>query len=384
VRIAHISDCYLPRLGGIEVNVSELAERQRAVGHEVTVITSTPAGSLGRSGIIRLERCWSRPGRIVYLGSHRVRRLLRDGGYDVIHAHASAFSPLAYLATHHAAVNRIPTVLTVHSLWANATPLFRVANRFTRWSHWPVQWTAVSEAAAAGLRGVLADRAEVTVVPNGVDPHRWRVRPIVGSANELRVVAVGRLAPRKRTIQLAGFLLDARRYLPDSIRLSVEIVGDGPDRQRLERYLRRHGMTEWVRVRGALNREDIRVLFARSDLFVAPAVLESFGIAALEARCAGLPVLARSGTGVAEFIDHGIHGWLVDSDRQMTETITNLALHRHRLEQVAAHNRAVVSGIDWTTALGRYSDLYLAAVAGRRMRTIAVPSRPHPALTTGT
>jgi glycosyltransferase involved in cell wall biosynthesis len=225
----------------------------------------------------------------------------------------------------------------------------------------------------------------VTVVPNGVDPNWWRVRPIVGSANELRVVAVGRLASRKRTIPLAGFLFDARRHLPDSIRLSVEIVGDGPDRQRLERYLRRHGMTEWVRLRGALDREDIRVLFARSDLFVAPAVLESFGIAALEARCAGLPVLARSGTGVAEFIDHGIHGWLVDSDRQMTETITDLALHPYRLEQVAAHNRAVVPGIDWPTALGRYSDLYLAAVASERMpRTSAVPSGPHPVLATGT
>lgn len=380
MRIAHVSDCYLPRLGGIEVNISELADRQRAIGHDITIITSTRAVPLAGSGIIRLDRATGRPGRIVYRRSGDVRRVLSDGQYDLIHAHASTFSPMAYLAAHHAAVNRIPAVLTVHSLWAGATPLFRGANRLSRWSQWPVTWTAVSEAAAAGLRSVLVDRGEVTVVPNGIDARRWQVRPVQGSRHELRVVTVGRLAPRKRIRQLARFLLAARRRLPDSLRLSVEIIGDGPDRRALERYLGRHGMTGWVHLRGAMGRDDIRAVFARSDLYVAPAVLESFGIAALEARSAGLPVLARSGTGVAEFIDHGINGWLVDSDHQMTEMVTDLALNRCRLERVAAQNRAVPPAIDWSMALERYSDLYLAAVGRNYSQGPARPTRSEPVL----
>ncbi len=50
MRIAHVSDCYLPRLGGIEMQVHDLATRQRAAGHETTVITQTPvqAGASGR------------------------------------------------------------------------------------------------------------------------------------------------------------------------------------------------------------------------------------------------------------------------------------------------------------------------------------------------
>ncbi len=92
-------------------------------------------------------------------------------------------------------------------------------------------------------------------------------------------------------------------------------------------------------------------------------MLESFGIAALEARCAGLPVLARAGTGVEEFIDQGVDGWLVHSDRALADMITDLAVDRHRLEQVARHNRNVPTGINWTMVLDRYDDVYRKATA---------------------
>jgi glycosyltransferase involved in cell wall biosynthesis len=364
VRIAHVSDCYLPRLGGIEIHVSDLAARQRAAGHEVTVITSTRGlERLESPGIVRVDPARTQPARISYRRSAGVRKAVGHDGYDVIHVHASAFSPLAYLAAHYCARHRIPAVLTVHSLWARATPLFQMADRLTHWTDWPVEWTAVSHAAAAALTHVLAGRAVVTIVPNGVDPDPWLVPRIAGRVDELRLVAVGRLAPRKRTMHLAHILLAARRRLPNRIRLSVEIVGEGSQRRRLERYLARHGMSDWVRLRGALDRDEIRGIFARSDVFVAPAVLESFGIAALEARCAGLPVLARAGTGVQEFIDPGVEGWLVDSDREMADLIVDLALDQNRLEDVAVHNRRLRVGINWSMVLDRYDRQYRCAAA---------------------
>lgn len=359
-----MSDCYLPRVGGIETNVCQLAQRQRFDGHEVTIITSTRAPALGEGpGVIRVDRVGSHPGRIGYRRSARVRSLVVAGRYDVVHVHASTFSPLAYLAAYHAARRGIPVVLTVHSLWASATPIFQLSERIVRWSGWPVEWTAVSRAAAAPIRRVLDGRAPVTIVPNGVDPDPWRVSPIVGPRRQLRIAAVGRLAPRKRTMHLARLLLDARRRLPSTIDLSVEIVGDGPERRALERYLRRHGMTDWVHLRGNLQGPQIRAVFARSDLFVAPAILESFGIAALEARCAGLPVLARAGTGVEEYVDDGVHGWLVDSDRAMAERLADLAQHRDGLVQVAARVRGARPDINWPMVLDRYEAVYRTAAA---------------------
>jgi glycosyltransferase involved in cell wall biosynthesis len=359
-----VTDCYLPRLGGIEMHVRDLAERQVAAGHDVTVVTSTRATDPGqRSGqvtVVRVDGSRTQPGRIGYRHSLLGRRVLGDGAFDVVHVHASAFSPLSFLAAHYAYHHRTPTVVTVHSLWAGATPLFRVANLLTGWAAWPLEWSTVSEVAAAGLRRMVGP-APVTVVPDGVDSVAWRVTPLVRDRHELRLVAVGRLAKRKRTLHLAKLLLDAQRRLPQGTHLTMEIIGDGPERRRLERYLRHHGMDAWVRLRGALSREEIRATFARSDLYVAPAVLESFGIAALEARCSGLPILARAGTGIQDFLFHGIDGWLVDSDHAMADTIVDLAHERDRLDRVAAHNRSTDPGDTWPTVLRACETLYQRA-----------------------
>ncbi len=63
----------------------------------------------------------------------------------------------------------------------------------------------------------------------------------------------------------------------------------------------------------------------RSDLFVAPAFLESFGIAALEARCAGLPVLAMRGTGITEFVADRREGLLADGDAAMAAALVEIS-----------------------------------------------------------
>ena len=60
MRIAHVTDFYLPRLGGIEMHVSDLAARQVALGHEVTVVTSSPSegtsAAEGGPDVVRLRR----------------------------------------------------------------------------------------------------------------------------------------------------------------------------------------------------------------------------------------------------------------------------------------------------------------------------------------
>jgi glycosyltransferase involved in cell wall biosynthesis len=379
VRIAHVSDCYLPRLGGIEWQVHDLAQRQAAAGHDVTVITST-AGSGSDSTVVggtvvRVGGTTRKPETIRYRRSARGPRMIEAGKFDVVHVHASAFSPLAFLTARRAARLGIPTVATLHSLWAGAAPLFHAADRLTGWASWPVEWSAVSNVAAGALRRVLRSRAGVSVLPNGVAPETWVVEPVPGDPGELRVTAVMRLAHRKRPLQLAEILRKAQEGLPTGCRMHVKIIGDGPEKARLERYLRRHGMSGWVSLPGRLSRDDIRSAFARSDVFVAPASLESFGIAALEARCAGLPIVALSGTGVQDFITHDVDGWLVGSDEAMAETIAGLAVSREALDRVKAHNRSVPPSVTWSSVLESCDSLYESA-ARRQGRTPLDDRRP--------
>lgn len=368
MRIAHVTDCYLPRLGGIELQVHDLAQRQSA-HHEVSILTST-AGALpgpetaASGGGVQVVRVCGTEGRtesIRYRASRAGPALVAQDSFDLVHVHASSFSPLAFLTARRASMLGIPTVATVHSLWAKASPLFDAADTLAGWGRWPVIWSAVSSAAAEPMQRILGKRAGVAILPNGVDPAAWTVIPEPARPGELRVAVVSRLAPRKRPYQLVQIVRRARARIPKEIRLSVEIVGEGPERSRIERYLRRHDMNDWVRLHGRIERSEIRDLYARTDLFVAPAHLESFGIAALEARCAGLPILALSRTGVRDFVAHGSEGWLVDSDRAMLETIVSLATSPALLRRVARHNRGVEPAVRWRSVLDQCEVLYRSA-----------------------
>jgi glycosyltransferase involved in cell wall biosynthesis len=366
MRIAHVTDCYLPRLGGIERQVQGLAAAQLAIGHEVTVITSVPAGArprpsrqgrpeaaqpdsaqpdsaqpdsaqpgsahpgsaqpdAGRLTVIRPAGPSVRPGSIRYLSSLRGHQEVLRGGYDLVHVHASTFSPLAYLAAGAASRSGIATVATLHSLWSYATPIFRAFDLALDWRAWPITWTAVSTVAAASLSQVLHPGAEISVLANGVSPERWQLARRPPDPRRVVIVSVMRLAARKRPVHLLKVLREARDQVPSDIRLEVQIIGDGPQREAMLNYLRRHRMTGWVELTGQLDQPAIRERFADADLYVSPATLESFGIAALEARCAGLPVLAFAGTGVSDFITHGRNGLLVRSDGQLAAALARLA-----------------------------------------------------------
>jgi glycosyltransferase involved in cell wall biosynthesis len=120
-----------------------------------------------------------------------------------------------------------------------------------------------------------------------------------------------------------------------------------------------------VELPGRLPRSEIRSLFSRADLFVAPATLESFGIAALEARCAGLPVVARSEGGIGEFVTHGQEGLLVDSDAGMVEAIVRLAADAEERETIAARNRTMQPSVAWPDVLRQNHAMY--ELAAERM-----------------
>lgn len=366
MRIAHVTDCYLPRRGGIELQVQGLARRQRAAGHDVTIVTSVaapPGYDAGGDLHVLRPTGVAQDEAIRYGYAWRGRRSVLAGDYDVVHVHASTFSPLAFFTAQATARAGVPTAMTIHSLWRRYTPLYAATERLTAWGDWPIAFSAVSQAAAEPMRRILRDRAEVAVLPNGVDPARWRLQPVPRTGDEVRIVAVMRLAPRKRPRQLLEILRDVRRRVPADIRLHAEVIGEGPERGVLERSLRRHGMTDWVTLPGWRSPQEIRHSFARADVFVAPATLESFGIAALEARAAGLPVVARRDTGIADFVRHRQEGLLGGSDRELADAVVELALDRVLRERIVQHNRSVLPPVTWRDVLLGASELYLQAAS---------------------
>jgi glycosyltransferase involved in cell wall biosynthesis len=353
MRIALVSDCYLPRLGGIELHVHDLAAQLRQAGHSVAVFTITGSAGPDQGPVLRLPAAAGIP---LPEAINALRRSLRSGMYDIVHAHTSFFSPLAWSAARIGAAAGVPTILTLHSLPSAggvlvphllATLDARLGPR--------VLWTAVSEVVAESLRQALPGR-QVEILHNGIDPAPWRQPRHGGGA--LTLVSTMRLVRRKRPFALLRILQDVRSHLPAEVSLRAVIVGNGPKAPALTRAVERSGMTDWVELPGRMRREEIQRLYANADVFLAPARLESFGVAALEARCAGLAVVAMGSGGVGEFVRPGLEGFLVDSDEEMAQVTAGLLMDPVRLHRMQAHNRRTASGMAWPNVIGRHLLLY--------------------------
>jgi glycosyltransferase involved in cell wall biosynthesis len=360
MRILHATDCYLPRLGGIETHVADLVDQQRSEGHDARVLTPTAAGPDPAD-----------PDWVTRVASLRNRAADPLARADVVHAHVSVISPFAFGIARRAASRGVPTLVTVHSLWSHLGVLPALGGTVAGLADWPVQWSAVSEAAAAPVRRALGTGVSVLVLPNAVDPARWRVapRPAAGAPT---IFSVMRFARTKRPLALARMLREVRAQLPEGAPLRAVLIGDGPQRPPVERYLERHAMRDWVELPGRLSRAAIREAYADAGLYVAPAERESFGIAALEARCAGLPVVASSHGGVGSFITPGVHGWLADDDDAMVRAMVRLLTDRDGTAAIEAHNRVAPHDLDWPAASARALDAYARAA---RVAASAPPVR---------
>ncbi len=358
MRILHVTDAYLPQLGGIEMHVNDLVRRQRVRGHDADIVTSARAhGVVDPAWVRRIGgSAVTGTGRSL-AGSRHLAQLISEGSYDVVHAHASVISPLAMLAAGRAGALGVPAVVTVHSLWSRIGPVPSLLDSMLRMRSWPVVWSGVSAVASDSVAKTLGEGVAVHTVPNGVDPDLWKAAG-PEPAGELTIVCVTRLARRKRPLPLLRMLRQLRRAAPPGLAFRVLIVGDGPERDAMERYLRLHDMTAWVSLLGRLDRVEIRDVLRASHLFVAPAELESFGIAALEARCAGLPVVASTHGGVGEFVRHGVDGLLASSDDEMVQAMLACLTQPALRNTIAAHNRATSPLATWAVVLDETDRLY--------------------------
>jgi glycosyltransferase involved in cell wall biosynthesis len=221
--------------------------------------------------------------------------------------------------------------------------------------------SAVSGVAARTIERAAPSTAPVLVVPNGIDPAEWTVTPGPVEPGTLRVVSVLRMAPRKRTMALVQAIEEAAAHLAGVSAVRAVLVGDGPERGAAERYAQRRGLP--VAFAGRLDHAGILREFAVADVFVQASVRESFGIAALEARTAGLPVVARSQTGTSEFVHDGHEGLLADSDAGLARALARLGREPALRARIAEHNRATEPDQAWPHVLTTVRAAYARAGA---------------------
>jgi phosphatidylinositol alpha 1,6-mannosyltransferase len=351
MRIVHVSDCYPPRLGGIEVQVRSIALAQRDRGHEVTVITATPGPFPEDVGVnvVRLDAHLPFETPVHPRGVPLIREQLRRIQPDVVHVHAGVVSPFAWMGI--AAAQEWPTVVTVHSMWG---PVQQRAFKWALRGDHRFVLTAVS--AVAAQRVQAATNMPVLVTPNAIDATDWRA--LAPQAHDgAHIVAALRFAPRKRALALLRILRDAHALLPADAKVRVTIAGDGPLMSKMRASVMDQGM-DWVNLPGRIRREDLPALYASADIFVQPTIAESFGLAALEARAAGLAVVGRAGSGLSEFVMDGLNGYLCADDAAMSASIAQLVRDPLLLQRLVSFNRMSPPTHTWTYALAALEVAY--------------------------
>jgi glycosyltransferase involved in cell wall biosynthesis len=212
----------------------------------------------------------------------------------------------------------------------------------------------------------IAGGVDVRVLGNGIDPAAWAPQAdrMPRADGVVRVTSALRLARRKRPGAILDVLADARAKVPGEVQMVADIFGDGPQRPILQRELDRTELADWVTLRGRVSRDELRAAHQGADLYLSTARLEAFGIAALEARTAGLPIIARRGTGVEDFVSDSVDGLLADDDAGLATSLARLATDTAAREEMARHNRTVPPAQVWPAIVAATLAEYDRATAG--------------------
>jgi glycosyltransferase involved in cell wall biosynthesis len=365
MRIVHAADSFAPDVGGIERQVEALARHQLAQGHDVSVITAVNSADDADFG---LKVARASAGRWLTVAFpwrdyRMVAKVLDAERIDVVHAHFTVVSPLAVYVVQAASRRGIPVAVTVHSLWWKVAPATRLCLNIFGYGRKRAAWSGVSSVAASHVKRTLPRVGPISVVPNLVETEWWQpTEPFRQTgAGEIRLVLVGRLKKHKHVDEFIDVLARVRPLIPATTKVRVSIVGEGPRHTDLQEQIDELGLDDWVTLLGHREPGDIRALLHESDLFVASSRQESFGIAALEARAAGLPVLGYRGNGLVDFIDDGSEGVLVRDGDEMVTALANLLSQPGELDRLRKTTTTFAPSVTVDEAIDTVERLYARA-----------------------
>ena len=291
-----------PEVGGLESHIHFLCRGLVERGHRVSVVTSHSVADTPSHQVvdgIDVWRTWF-PARnpagwalYSFASIPRLREVAR--GADVLHA-----QDIASVAPCAAARRGAPLVATFHTshfLMRAARPAWRPV------LSWMVRAADKSLAASREIAAVaegLAPGVRVEALPNGVDTSLFRPVASAPSAGSRRRLVVPRRLFPKNGVE---YLVRAIPLIAARVNAEALIVGDGPERGRLEGLAAELGVGDRIRFLGARPHREMPALLSSAELAVFPSLMEATSVAALEAMACELPVAASRVGGLPEIVD---------------------------------------------------------------------------------
>ena len=315
-----------PEVGGLESHVYYLCRSLVKSGHSVSVVTSrslpeAPAHEVMEG--IEVFRTWfparNPAGWVTHaLGSiPRTRRLAYRA--DVVHAQAFQSIPPCAWAMRGRDAAFVATLHTSHFLQRAEKPAWQgILRRAVRSPHYLFAASTQIAEVAVGL----APQIRMEALTNGVETDLFRpVKPAIPPGARRRLIVPRRLFEKNGV----EYFVRAMPLIAQQVDAEAILVGDGPERERLEELAQALGIAERVRFLGAQPNSEMASLLSSAELAVFPSLMEATSVAALESLSCEIPVAASRVGGLPEIIDDQVGGLFEPADPEsLAKTVVRL------------------------------------------------------------
>ncbi len=274
----------------------------------------------------------------------RIRELVRSNRVDLIHAHGAL--PAGQAAMLLNSELGLPYVISVHGLDVFSTTQVggrtgewcrRISRRVYKGSRRVI---CVSELVREQVLSGMGSGCRTSVVYNGVDTDLFSPGNATGS-DRVSVLCVGNLLPIKGHEVLIRAVAS---IVPEFPKLTLEVIGHGPELPRLKRLIQELGISGIVHFQGRQSRRQVADAMCRCTVFALPSSYEGLGCVYLEAMSTGKPVIGCRGQGIAEIIRQGSNGWLVGAgnDKELALALAMLLRDEGRRQNLGIAARDTI------------------------------------------
>ena len=385
MKILIISPSFFPIVGGTEVAIHEISRRLLQRGHDVTILTpkypelrnskiceKMDAGQVYRfpvSGYMYKFSALTRYIDIQLRAFKKIIELDENEDFDILHQfHLFALGGGVILAKK---LIRKPLITTLGG-WDTYDPINPVPKIFFPYLKWVMMksdaLTSISKnlATYARLQGY---KGNIQMIPYGVDAERIRRYVMSESAGEKNIkirnlkgniilLSVHRLVPRKAT----SYLLKAFRMVVNKNKNArLLIIGEGPERERLENFAEKLDIKSYVLFLGKVDHDKVWKYYALSDIFVLHTLYEGLGVVLLEAMMCEKPVITTIAGATIEVVEHGKTGLLISprNPDALANAIMGLIEDEElRIRMGIEGRKKVEREYDWDVIVDNYLKLY--------------------------
>ena len=377
MKIAFVYDAVYPWIkGGAEKRIYEIGKRLADKGHEVHWygigwwFEGNNGRTINHDGIILHGVC--EPMQLYVDGKRSIKeaiffaekllpKLVKER-FDVIDCQEFPYFP-CFTAKVHSLLRRTPIIITWYEIWRDYW--FEYLGKKGIFGYLIEKITlklpdliiANSEKIKDDLTSVGVDTNKIKVSPNGIDYQR--ISEISPKNEELDILYAGRLIEHKNVDVLIKAINIVKKEIPD---IKCGVIGDGPERERLERLSKDLGLENNVKFFGFLERsEDVLAYMKSSKVFVLPSTREGSPVTAVEANACGLPIITvdHPNNGTVSLIEERENGFICElNEESMAEKIVLLLADESLRSQMSKRSVEHAKRYDWNVITRDLEKIY--------------------------